>query len=159
MSFGTGHHATTYLMIQQMLSLDFNNKKVIDFGTGTGVLAILAEKFGASKVLAVDYDEWCIENSKENIEQNSCTKITLEQNSIFPGNDNFDVVLANITLNVITANIALMANALKKGAKVVLSGFLKTDEDKMAATLKEHGFALIAQLQKGNWISVLAERC
>ena len=73
MSFGTGHHATTYMMIEQMRELDFTGKSVFDFGTGTGVLAILAEKLGANKVIAVDNDEWSIENAEENFEKNNCT--------------------------------------------------------------------------------------
>ena len=72
MSFGTGHHATTFLMMQQMLQVNFTGKKIFDFGTGTGILAILAEKLGAGKVLATDIDEWCISNSLENTEQNNC---------------------------------------------------------------------------------------
>ncbi|MFZ4057503.1 MAG: 50S ribosomal protein L11 methyltransferase, partial [Ferruginibacter sp.] len=77
MSFGTGHHPTTYLMMQQMESIDFKNKSVFDFGTGTGVLAILAEKLGAASVLAIDNDEWSINNSKENVAMNHCSAITL----------------------------------------------------------------------------------
>jgi ribosomal protein L11 methyltransferase len=157
MSFGTGHHATTYLIIQLMLSIDFNNKNVIDFGTGTGVLAILAEKLGASKILAVDYDEWSIENAKENITQNHCTKISLRQDSVFPASGDFDIVLANITLNVISANINLMAAAVKRPAKILLSGFLKGDENVLAETLKQNRLALVTVLQKGNWIAIMAE--
>ena len=156
MSFGTGHHATTYLMIQLMLSLGFADKYVVDFGTGTGVLAILAEKLGASKILAIDYDEWSIENAKENTMQNNCHKIILEQDSIFPSKGNFDIVVANITLNVISANIGLMAKAVQEGAKILLSGFLKTDESAIAEVLKQHEFTLVTQLQKGNWIAISA---
>ena len=79
MSFGTGHHATTFMMIQQMREIDFTGKSVFDFGTGTGILAILAEKLGADKVFAVDYDEWSIENAKENLEKNNCFKCVLKK--------------------------------------------------------------------------------
>jgi len=158
MSFGTGHHATTYLMIQLMLSIDLKNKRVVDFGTGTGVLAIFAEKLGASKILAIDYDEWSIENARENINQNDCTKITLQQNSVFPDDANFDIVLANITLNVISANIALMARSVQKGAQILLSGFLISDEGGLSAILNQHGFTLMTVLQRGNWIAILAIR-
>jgi ribosomal protein L11 methyltransferase len=158
MSFGTGHHATTYLMIQLMLSIDFKNKNVIDFGTGTGVLAILAEKLGASKILAIDYDEWSIENAKENITQNHCTKIVLQQNSVFPATGNFDITLANITLNVISANITLMSGAIQKSAKIVLSGFLKSDEGSLGEILTDNKFTLITSFQRGNWIAILAEK-
>ena len=79
MSFGTGHHATTFLMIELMQKINFKNKKVLDFGTGTGILAILAEKLGAASVLAIDYDEWSINNASENIEANNCKRIITEQ--------------------------------------------------------------------------------
>jgi len=158
MSFGTGHHATTYLMIQLMLSIDFKNREVIDFGTGTGVLGILAEKLGASKILAVDYDEWSIENAKENINQNRCSKISLQQNSVFPRDVIFDTVLANITLNVISANMALMANAVKKGAQLLLSGFLISDEGILSTILNQHGFTLNTTLERGNWVAILAKK-
>lgn len=79
MSFGTGHHATTFLMIQQMRDIDFSGKTIFDFGTGTGILAILAEKLGAAKILAVDYDEWSIANTAENLERNNCIKSELKK--------------------------------------------------------------------------------
>jgi ribosomal protein L11 methyltransferase len=158
MSFGTGHHATTYLMIQLMLSVDLKNKSVIDFGTGTGVLAILAEKLGASRVLAIDYDEWSIENAKENILQNHCTKITIKQNSVFPIGESVDIILANITLNVISANIALMSQDVQKDAQVLLSGVLKNDEKNLTSVIQQNGFKLIKTIQKGDWIAILAEK-
>jgi ribosomal protein L11 methyltransferase len=159
MSFGTGHHATTYLMIQLMLSIDIKNKSVIDFGTGTGVLAILGEKLGASKVVAIDYDEWSIENAKENILQNRCTKITIQQNSVFPAEENVDIVLANITLNVISDNIVFMSKAVKKDAAVLLSGVLKMDEEKLLTVVKQNEFELKTIVQRGDWIAILIEKC
>ena len=158
MSFGTGHHATTYLMIQLMLSVDFKNKQVIDFGTGTGVLAILAEKLDAADVLAIDYDEWSIANTKENILQNNCTKISIEQASVFPANKNYDIILANITLNIISENLPFMASSSSKSTKIFLSGFLKTDEGNLTEIIEEHGFKLITLLQRGDWIAILAEK-
>src|SRR5665647_862284 len=92
MSFGTGHHATTYLMIKQMQELDFIEKSVLDFGTGTGVLAILARKLGAEKVFAIDYDEWSITNAIENIEQNSCSNIRVQQLDAIPVAEKFDII-------------------------------------------------------------------
>ena len=99
MSFGTGHHATTHLMIELMEIIDFKNKTVVDFGTGTGVLAILAEKCGASKIVGVDYDEWSIRNANENVEANDCHKIILMTTKNLSGIDVADIVLANINLN------------------------------------------------------------
>jgi ribosomal protein L11 methyltransferase len=158
MSFGTGHHATTYMMIQLMLSADFKNKHVIDFGTGTGVLAIFAEKSGAADILAIDYDEWSIENTKENILQNNCTKISVEQASEFPTSNNYDIILANITLNVIIANMVFMAKSSEKSTKILLSGFLKADENNLTVILEQYEYKLITILQRGDWIAILAEK-
>jgi len=159
MSFGTGHHATTYMVIQLMLSLDFKDKVVVDFGTGTGVLAILAEKLGASKILAIDYDEWSINNTRENIVLNGCEKIDVQQNSVFVSEQLSDIILANITLNVIKDNLAKMAQNLKKSGKILLSGFLKDDEGNLTDILKLYELEVISILQKGNWIAILAEKC
>jgi ribosomal protein L11 methyltransferase len=84
MSFGTGHHATTYMMIEQMKDIAFENKTVFDFGTGTGLLSILAEKLGAARVSAIDVDEWSITNARENIEKNNCSKLHCNWALIFP---------------------------------------------------------------------------
>ncbi|HEY0751963.1 MAG TPA: 50S ribosomal protein L11 methyltransferase, partial [Chitinophagaceae bacterium] len=95
MSFGTGHHATTHMMIQQMKDLVFQNKNVFDFGTGTGILAILAEKLGARDVIAIDVDDWSIENAQENLYRNNCSHVQLSLNSSVPERQ-FDIILANI---------------------------------------------------------------
>ncbi|MEO6539596.1 MAG: 50S ribosomal protein L11 methyltransferase, partial [Ferruginibacter sp.] len=139
MSFGTGHHATTYMMIEQMESLDLTNKRVVDFGTGTAVLAILAEKMGAISVDAIDYDEWSIENSIENTAANFCYKINLVKADTIADNGAYDIILANINLNVIMENLAPIKNASKKGTVILLSGFIKTDEAMMIRSLKEYG--------------------
>ena len=155
MSFGTGHHATTHLMIQQMLALDFKNKTVLDFGTGTGILAILAEKLGASKVLAIDNDEWSIANARENIAQNGCSKIIIEQRDNLPTAEKFDILLANINLNVITANLLPLREIVNpSGAAILLSGFLKENEGALLAAAKNAGFQPHSTLQKGNWIAM-----
>src|SRR5205085_7037613 len=101
MSFGTGHHATTFMMIQQMQDVDFKNKKVLDFGTGTGILAILAEKLGATKITAIDNDEWSISNANENIKTNNCRNIQLLLSDSPMLSQKFDVILANINKSVI----------------------------------------------------------
>ena len=152
MSFGTGHHATTYLMIEQMSKLDLNSKTVLDFGTGTGVLAILAEKMGASNIKAIDNDEWSIENLKENITANDCSKINLQMANTIPVNEQFDMVLANINLNVILANLSAIAGISRTGTIVLLSGFLKTDGDILSAAITENDFSISATTQKGDWL-------
>ena len=107
MSFGTGHHATTYMMIQQMRQINFLNKYVMDFGTGTGVLAILAKKLGAASVVAIGNDEWSIENAKENFTRNNADEIELRLAHHPVANKACDIILANITRNVIQENFLL----------------------------------------------------
>ena len=155
MSFGTGHHSTTFLMIQQMALLDFTKKSVLDFGTGPGVLAILAEKLGANKLLAIDNDEWSITNAIENIAQNNCTKITIEQHNEIPIGDKYDIILANINLNVITANLASIASVCAAPCSILFSGFLKSDETAITAAITSVGFVVKATVQNGNWIALL----
>ena len=156
MSFGTGHHATTYLMIQQMKEIDFKGKTVLDFGTGTGVLAILASKLGASNVLAIDYDEWSIENTNENIIQNSCLNIIVEQADAIPPNGKYDIILANINLNVITSSLTNIVNASHQGTIVLLSGFLKENEGVLSNALLEAGLINLITEQRGDWILIMA---
>lgn len=144
MSFGTGHHATTFLMIEQMAAIDFTNKNVLDFGTGTGVLAILAEKLGAKEILAIDNDDWSIENSKENVAANGCTHITLQKAEEIGSGVTYDIILANINLNVILNNLEAIAAAANTGSTILLSGFLKQDEPQMVENLKNKGFMEIS---------------
>lgn len=154
MSFGTGHHATTYMMIAQMKDIDFANKKVFDFGTGTGILAILAEKLGASSVQAIDVDDWSIQNAKENIEKNASSNINVELSSKIPA-EKFDIVLANINRNVIIQYLPELKNALHENSYLLLSGLLTTDQkDIVEACIKEN-LVLIKQTEKNNWISLL----
>lgn len=157
MSFGTGHHATTYMMVQQMSKIDFSNKSVADFGTGTGILAILAEKLGASKVTANDYDHWCIENSKENFEINNCSKIDLILSDKFP-DGNYDIVLANINLNIIIANLYSLYNGCRENGFIILSGMLKQDIPIITEELKKFSPKEINISEKDNWISILVKR-
>ncbi|MFM6925002.1 MAG: 50S ribosomal protein L11 methyltransferase [Ferruginibacter sp.] len=157
MSFGTGHHATTFMMIDQMEALDFTNKKVVDFGTGTAVLAILAEKMGAVSINAIDYDEWSIENSIENAAANNCSRISLvKAETIAPG-DTYDIILANINLNVILDNLDAIKSVSKEGSIILLSGFMKQDEALMLKNLAEAGIKFLKTLQKGDWICMLTQ--
>ena len=158
MSFGTGHHATTFLVMKHMQSIDFANKTVFDFGTGTGILAILAEKMGAASVMAIDNDEWSITNTKENIEQNHCSKITVKKMESIPKGKVYDIILANINLNVISANIASIASIAHSGTEAVFSGFLTSDEKEMKAILQKAGFQHISTTQKLDWIAIHAKK-
>ncbi len=156
MSFGTGHHATTYLMIEQMSQVDFKNKSVIDFGTGTAVLAILAEKLGASYVIAIDNDDWSINNALENIEANHCNTITVLKAETIETAAKADIVLANINLNVILQNIDNIAVVCNPGALILFSGVLKEDEIILIGALKKKSFSIINILNKSNWLVVIA---
>lgn len=158
MSFGTGHHATTYLVMKQMKAIDFAQKTVFDFGTGTGILAILAEKLGAAAVMAIDNDEWSITNTKENIEQNNCSKITVELMDSIPSEKQYDIILANINLNVITANLGSIAAIAKSGAQVIFSGILSSDEKTLLASLQKAGFAHLATSTKKDWIAIFTKK-
>ncbi len=139
MSFGTGHHATTTMMIKQMRNIDFKNRNVFDFGTGTGVLAILAEKLGAASVLAIDNDEWSIDNSKENIAKNGCDKIKVEQRSDANVQQCFDVILANINRNIILDNLSFLSSQLNRNGTLLLSGLLAEDEGIILAEAARYG--------------------
>ena len=156
MSFGTGHHATTYMMIEQMQALDFTGKRVVDFGTGTGVLAILAEKMGALSVDAIDYDEWSIENAVENRAANNCNKINLIKAQTIAVGKVYDIILANINLNVIFKNLAAIKVVSKKDTLILLSGFIKSDEILMSEALSAKDILQIKTIQKGEWICILA---
>ncbi len=156
MSFGTGHHATTHLMMQQMQQLDFTDKKVLDFGTGTGILAILAEKLGATKILAIDNDEWSVTNAQENIIQNNCNKIVVEQQSIIPTEEKYDIILANINLNVISASLEDIFSVAGIGCKVLFSGFLIGDEMQLQADIEAIGLKYSTTFKKGDWVAISA---
>ncbi len=151
MSFGTGHHATTYLMMQHMEYLDFRNKSVFDFGTGTGILAILAEKLGASNVAAIDVDEWSIENTAENAERNGCKKIQVTLTSNLPA-EVYDVVLANINRNVILDYLERLVQNIRAGGHVLLSGLLASDEPAVAAEAERCGLQQANRAERSGWI-------
>lgn len=155
MSFGTGHHATTYMMIQQMQAMDFNNKTVLDFGTGTGVLAILAHKLGAAKIVAIDNDSFSIENAAENFINNNIDGIELRMAGNANAEGVFDIILANITRNIIQENFRLFNLQLIEGGLLLLSGLLKEDENNIMATAGNAQFELKHKLEKDNWLCLL----
>jgi ribosomal protein L11 methyltransferase len=152
MSFGTGHHATTFMMIEQMKEIGFKNKDVFDFGTGTGILAILAEKLGARQVIAVDNDEWSIYNAIENIERNESKKVIVVENSTISGKDKYDIILANINKNVILDNFNSLANHLADTGILVISGFLESDKNEIFKAATVHNLKIEKELGKNNWI-------
>lgn len=157
MSFGTGHHATTYLMMQLMREIDFSGKSVIDFGTGTGVLAILAEKLGAIDILAIDNDEWSIRNSEENIGANHCKNIRLELAQQMVHHQKAAIILANINLNVIVANLQNIKDAAAPEALVLFSGLMTEDEEIIRNHLKNNGFHIQKIEHRNGWIALLTK--
>jgi len=157
MSFGTGHHATTYLMAEQMSGISFEGKRVIDFGTGTGVLAILAEKLGAASILAIDNDDWSINNAMENISANNCERISLVKAETIATDKKADIILANINLNIIIENLEAIKNASKPGAVILFSGIMEHDEPLIKAALETQNIELIKVLRKNGWIAILTE--
>lgn len=158
MSFGTGHHATTYMMINQMSQLNFVGKQVIDFGTGTGVLAILAEKLGATSVSGLDNDTWSITNAEENVEQNDCHNISLLLMETLTADWFADIILANINRHVLLQHMAAFCSVLTGKGLLLLSGILQEDAPVMVAAAEQHGFQLIRQQQRGNWLSMLWQK-
>ena len=158
MSFGTGHHGTTFTVMQMMAELDFKGKSVYDFGTGTGILAILAEKLGAATVLGVDNDDWCIENAIENSQNNECKTIKIQKVETAIQSENFDIILANVNRHIIEANMLALSMAGQKGAQMVLSGLLIEDQGDMILLATQNGWIFNKQKQKEGWISLLFDR-
>ncbi|WP_242094953.1 50S ribosomal protein L11 methyltransferase [Aestuariivivens sediminicola] len=155
MSFGTGHHETTYMMLQQILSNDFKNKTVLDMGCGTGVLAILAEKKGARMIDAVDYDNWCVINSAENIELNSCKHITvIEGDASVLKDKTYDIILANINRNILLRDIETYASCLNKNGMLFLSGFYRDDVSAIQRECDKHVLKFKEKLERNNWVSL-----
>jgi ribosomal protein L11 methyltransferase len=143
MSFGTGHHATTFSVMQMMELLSFTGKSVYDFGTGTGVLAILAEKLGASNVLAVDNDDWCIENANENILNNDSKVILIKKVDAAYQDSQFDIILANVNRHIIEANMQELTQVAHLGAELILSGLLIEDQEDMIKLATKNGWNFV----------------
>ena len=158
MSFGTGHHATTYLMIQQMLDMDLKDKTVLDMGCGTSVLAIFAKQMGAGKTLAIDIDEWSVENSIENAARNN-VEFTIEQGTAENlGKENFDVILANINRNILISDIPTYVSILNEGGKLLLSGLCFFDVDDILEVCNAENLTLEKKIQREEWVSLLLSK-
>jgi len=152
MSFGTGHHQTTFLMCQEMMVMNLKGKSILDMGAGTGVLSILAEKLGADYIEAVEIESWSAENCAENATRNDCSKIV----SLFGDfdvvtNREFDVILANINKNVLKSHLAFYASKLKESGQLLLSGFFTTDNEQMIVLAEKEGLNFVKSENKENW--------
>ena len=155
MSFGTGHHETTHMMIQHILKNDFKNKSVLDMGCGTGVLAILAEKRGAKPIDAIDIDNWCYINSIENVERNNCSNITVYEGdaSLLTGKK-YDIIIANINRNILLKDMQTYASCLNKNGVLFLSGFYNNDIPIIEAECNKQMLKLDEKLERNNWVSL-----
>lgn len=140
MSFGTGHHQTTYLMCNSMFDLNLKNKVVLDMGAGTGVLAILAEKLGAKEIAAFDIEPWSVDNCEENAKKNECSKIKSFLGDINQVSGEFDIILANINKNVLKHQIPYYSKLIKSNGNLLLSGFFTSDDLELKECAKENGF-------------------
>jgi len=155
MSFGTGHHETTHLVIKTMLNMSFIGKNVLDMGCGTGVLAILAKKMGAKQVMAVDNDEWAYFNCVDNCKTNNVTEIEVKLgNASSTGNQIFDIIIANINRNVLVADMDKYAKKLKKGGVTILSGFYFEDIKIIKEKAEKYGLRLISFDEMNKWAMV-----
>lgn len=158
MSFGTGHHPTTHLMIQQMLDMDFMDKKVLDMGCGTSVLGIFAKQKDASEVVAIDIDEWSVENSIENAERNN-VKLRISQGTADNlGDEDFDIILVNINRNILISDIPTYVSVLRDKGKLLLSGLCFFDVEDILEVCDKQGLRLINKQQREEWCSLLLEK-
>ncbi|OJV55970.1 MAG: hypothetical protein BGO31_17965 [Bacteroidetes bacterium 43-16] len=158
MSFGTGHHATTRLMMSQMKDLDFKNKSVFDYGSGTGILAILAEMLGATQVDAIDIDEWSYENGLENVNTNQCKHIVVAQGDIswVQAGRQYDIILANINRHILLESMAQLNSFLPQDGQLLLSGILKLqDTHIIVEKAKACGFEMLKQTEDNGWTAIL----
>ena len=155
MSFGTGHHETTHMMVQHLLELDLKDKKTLDMGCGTGILAIFAELKGAQPIDAIDIDNWCYLNTVENIERNNCKHITTYEGvaSLLQGK-HYDLIIANINRNILLADIDVYGACLNAGGTLLLSGFYAEDIPLLDAKATALGMRLEKQLERNKWVSL-----
>lgn len=159
MSFGTGHHETTTLVMEQQLSLDHHDKSVLDVGSGTGILAILAEMLGATRLTAFDIEEWAYLNAVENAELNGCKHIAVFQGTIedCPAGT-YDIVLANINRNILLREIPIYVQFLKPGGTLMVSGFYEFDINDIIQKAQEVDLKLIAQKTLNQWAVIRFEK-
>ena len=159
MSFGTGHHETTSQMMALQLDIDHQNKDVLDVGTGTGILAILAEKLGATYIKAFDIDEWSVENTNENISLNACKNIEVSLGTIKDEKKHvYDIVLANINRNILLDEIPTYNLFLKSKGYLLLSGFYETDLEEIEKKCNENGLKKLKLVSKKNWAAVVLSK-
>lgn len=155
MSFGTGHHETTHMMIQHLIELNLENKKVLDMGCGTGILAIFSELKGAQEIDAIDIDEWCYENSIENCNRNECKKINVHQgDATLLVDKKYDIIIANINRNILLMDIRTYAKCLNEKGILLLSGFYEEDIPIIDAEANKYKLKLEKIIERNNWVAL-----
>ena len=155
MSFGTGHHETTHLMLEHLLDLDLQHKKVLDMGCGTGILAIFSEMKGAQPIDAIDIDNWCYENSIENINKNNCEHISVYQGyASLLAKKKYDLIIANINRNILLNDMSTYCKSLKKEGCVLFSGFYQEDIPVIDKAASELGLVMSNALERNNWVAL-----
>ena len=160
MSFGTGHHATTYLMLHTQLAIDHQGKRVMDAGCGTGILSIMAIKRGAAHVLAFDTDEWAVNNSQENFDLNDCSSIKLFLGTVaeVDSAEPFNLILANINRNVLLEEMPRYALRLASGGQLLLSGFYEEDLPLIREATTAQGLAEVRTDSRDRWVVMLVQK-
>jgi len=154
MSFGTGHHETTFMMIEYMRDINFSNQVIADIGSGTGILAILAEKLGAKEILATDNDPIAVENCIENVQSNSCQNIQVTDDHQVLKNEHYNVILANINQNALMHYKSSFYEALTSKGVIILSGILKERIDEIVEVFEMVGFSKMDHKEKGEWVAI-----
>lgn len=159
MSFGTGHHETTFMMMQHILDMDVSGFTVLDMGCGTGVLAILTAMKSAGEVTAIDIDEWSYENTIENIDRNNCKdiKVQLGDASLIPNKATYDLILANINRNILLNDMETYVKSMKPNAQILFSGFFENDISLLKEKATGLGLTFIGKLSKNRWASLRFE--
>lgn len=157
MSFGTGHHQTTHLMIQAQLELDHKGKRVMDAGCGTAVLSVMASKLGAADIHGFDIDDWSVLNGKENVEINRCTNVSIRRGTLREQQftEAFDIVLANINKNVLLAEMAPLRSYLTAEGRMLVSGFYEEDVVKILLHAEKSNLGLLKAYSRDNWAALL----
>lgn len=158
MSFGTGHHETTSMMVELLLKKDLKNLEILDMGTGTGILGILCCMIGCKHVIGVDNDSWCYENAQENIELNKINNFSMKLGDagllkLFP--KQFDLVIANINRHILLSDIHYYIESMKENSELMLSGFYTEDLDEIKQECEKNNLKYISHISKKNWVAAV----
>ena len=152
MSFGTAHHETTAMMIEMMMQMDFRGKRILDMGCGTGILAILACKMGASEVDAIDNNNWAFTNAMENMEKNNASAVTVKMGDIDTAGNGYNIILANINRNILLCHIPGYSERIQKG-ELLMSGFYEEDLAMIRQAAESNTFMLDRYIIKNRWVA------